>query len=154
MGEELLKSLIGPWEGRCRTWFEPGKLADESTVKGTFRPFLNGKFVRHEYEGTIQGRPRRGEETIALNTVTKKFEVSWIDDFHMSYAIMFSNGPATERGFMVTGRYDAAPDSPPWGWKTVLELIDDDHLTITAFNISPDGHEARAVETVYRRTKG
>ena len=60
MPKDLLKSVVGSWEGTCRTWFERGKLADESKVKGTIRPILEGLFFRHEYEGTIQGKPRHG----------------------------------------------------------------------------------------------
>src|SRR5882724_2853992 len=98
--KDLLKSLVGSWEGTCRTWLEPGKLADESPVKGTIRPLLDGQLFRHEYEGTVQGRPRHGDETIAFNSVTKRFQISWVDDFHMNYGIMFSEGEATERGFV------------------------------------------------------
>lgn len=151
--QDLLKSLVGAWEGTCRTWLEPGKLADESRVKGTIRPVLGGRFVRHEYEGTIQGQPRHGDETIAFNSVTERFQVSWVDDFHMNYGIMFSEGEATERGFIVKGKYDVARDTPPWGWKTVYEVIDQDHLTITAYNVTPDGQEAKAVETTYVRAR-
>jgi hypothetical protein len=111
--QAYLQSLIGSWEGTCRTWFRPGKLADESQVKSEFNLILGGCFLRHTYEGTIQGKPRTGEETIAFNSVTQKYQISWVDDFHMNYGIMFSEGEPTETGFVVVGNYAVGPDQPP-----------------------------------------
>jgi hypothetical protein len=149
--KELFASMTGSWEGNCKTWFEPGKLEDESTVKGMIEPALGGRFLRHVYEGEIQGKPRHGEEMIAYNGVGKKFETSWIDDFHMNYAILFSQGKAIERGFEVFGKYDTGETTPAWGWRTTYELMGEDDLVIRAYNVTSEGQEALAVETVYRR---
>lgn len=150
--EELLKSFVGSWEGTCSTWFEPGKLADDSKINGEIKQMNGVPFLRHTYQSAIQGKVRFGEETIAFDTIVKKFQVSWFDSFHMNYAIMFSEGVQTETGFSVTGQYSVS-EGKPWGWKTVYQMTDSDHLTITAYNITPEGQEAKAVETVYKRTK-
>jgi len=49
------------------------------------------------------------------------------------------------------GSYGGPEIPEPWGWRTVTELTDNDTLVITAYNISPEGQEDKATETVYKR---
>ncbi len=116
----FLKSLVGSWEGTCQTWFQPGKLADESKVKGKIVPLLGGRFYRHEYEGSMQGKPRHGEETIAWNAIMKRFQISWIDDFHMSDGIMFSEGAATAAWFRGDRKIQRRPEHSALGLENRL----------------------------------
>lgn len=147
----ILQAMIGNWEGTCRTWFEPNKLADTSSIRGEFTPVLEEKFLRHVYSAQIQGKPREGEELIARNGVTELYQVTWIDSFHMNYAIQLSLGPATTNGFSVQGSYDVGGGHPPWGWRTEYKLPSNNELQMTAYNISPQGEEAKAIETLYVR---
>jgi len=48
--------------------------------------------------------------------------------------------------------YDWAAGEPQGGWRTEFELIDENHLTIKAYNFLGD-EESKAVETVYERLK-
>ena len=90
MPENILQAMTGTWEGNCRTWFFPPKLEDESKIKGSIHPILNGRLFRHEYTASMKGKPRHGEETLVLNGLGKRFQVSWFDSFHMNYGILFT----------------------------------------------------------------
>ena len=71
----LFSSISGKWSGWCRPRFEPDKLADESTVKGHKTRLFQGRFLRHAYECTIHGKPRKGGESIALEDFLSVIEL-------------------------------------------------------------------------------
>ncbi|RIK32413.1 MAG: hypothetical protein DCC56_00975 [Anaerolineae bacterium] len=149
----FLSQLAGGWTGTSRVWFEPDKLADESAVAGSIQIVLEGRFALYLYQGTIQGEPQHGMFTFGYNTTLNRYEASWVDSFHNNTAIMFCTGDATENGFSVLGSYPDPSGGPDWGWRTQVELIDADHLVITAYNIHPEYGEAKATEARLTRTK-
>lgn len=66
---------------------------------------------------------------------------------------MLLQDQTTEGGFSVTEEYDFDENQPKCGWRTEYKLLDDDHLTITACNILPEGLEVKTIETTYCRLK-
>lgn len=147
-----LARLAGTWSGTVRTWFEPGKLADESPITGTIRAVLDGRFAVHEYQTSMQGKPVMGLAIHGYHIDLARYETAWVDSFHNGTAIMFSHGQAADAGMSVLGHYPA-PEGEPWGWRTEIAMPDDDHLVITHYNIVPGGPEARAVEIQYTRVQ-
>lgn len=146
-----LAALIGDWEGITKTWFGPDEVADESSMTGIFRPILGDRFIMHEYKGSLSGKPFEGIAIYGYDIANDAFQICWIDSFHMGTGMMFSSGKPTENGSSVLGSYGSPEYSGTWGWRTVTELKDADTLVITAFNISPEGQEDIATETVYQR---
>ena len=149
----LLSQLAGGWSGTSKLWLEPDKLAGESPLVGNIQIILDGRFALFLYQSSIQGEPQHGMFTFGYNTTLDRYECSWLDSFHNNTAIMFCTGTATENGFSVLGGYPDPTGGPDWGWRTEVELIDKDHLVITAYNIHPEYGEAKATEARLTRVK-
>lgn len=147
-----LNSLVGNWEGQTKTWFEPGEPIDVATIKGTIKPLFDGRFIQHEYASSFQGAAFEGFAIYGYHIKTGKFQCAWMDTFHMGTGIMFSEGSKAGKFFDVLGGYEASAEDPTlWGWRTEITILDENELLITFYNISPEGQEAKATETAYRR---
>ena len=145
-GHQDLHGLAGSWDGVSRTWIDPERVPDESRSTARIAAILGGRFIRIEYRGTVMGKDHAGEMLIGYEPGEDRFTAAWVDSFHMATGIMMSAGErASGDAVSLLGSYDGGGQS--WGWRTVLRRIDDDHISIESFNISPEGREDRAIET-------
>ncbi len=145
------KDLDGKWKGTASTWFEPGKLADESPVEGTIRSVLGGRFIVHEYTGSIDGKLLEGITVYGYDCMTGRYQSAWIDSFHMGTAIMLSESKMGSSKVDLVGYYNInEAGTDPWGWRSEI-TYSENKLVLTAYNVTPDGEESKATELVYER---
>lgn len=146
----FLAQLAGNWKGTSKLWLEPDKLANEAALVGTIQLILDGRFALFLYQSSIEGEAQHGMFTFGYNTLLDRYEASWVDSFHNNTANMFCTGDAKDSGFFVLGSYPDPGGGPDWGWRTEVQL-NGGELVITAYNITPEGEEAKATEAVLKK---
>ena len=148
-----LLRLAGAWKGETRVWLEPGAEPDVSSIEGTLQGLLHDRFLTFTYQGTFGGDALEGMMLVGLHRELAQAELTWVDTFHTGTAQMPCKGPLTDDGFSVLGAYSYVDEHgtvTTWGWRMVW-VWNDDALTITMYNVTPEGHEAKGVEMHLQR---
>lgn len=146
-----LSALAGEWKGTNRlnlSWMPDPVKESVSTAKVHRR--INGQCVEIAYTWEYEGQPQEG--LLILNGDPKSDQITawWTDSWHSAHVLMSCKGTVGDDGHVnVMGHY-SVPDHPDWGWRTEI-IPDGDTFKYLMFNVSPEGEEDWAVETVFTR---
>lgn len=154
-GEEQawLSKLCGKWNVASKQWAAPGEPPYESKMTSQMDMILGGRF-RYEYlVGTRLGMPFEGSGVRGFNNVTKKFELSWVDNF----ATGISNGIGTrsQDGKSLHWEWTAVDpvSGKPMKMRGVEKSQTEDRYIFEIYAPTADGSEFKALELVYTRAK-
>ena len=149
-GLDGLLSCAGEWVGRSRLQDPHADEPDESASTLRVVPILRGRFVRLDYTWAYRGEPQEGSMLLGFRPEASEVTAHWVDGWHVGHDVMVCRGVVGEDGRLdVRGTY-SVPSAPDWGWRMVI-VPGRDRLTITMYNVAPEGEEYLAVEGDYRR---
>jgi hypothetical protein len=148
---EQFSSLEGNWTGTNRlnlVWLpDPIK---ESRSAAVVVKRAGGQCLEIAYTWEFEGKHQEGFIIFSCDPNSDRVEGFWTDSWHSANVLMALEGSRKDDGSLdLLGSYQV-PDHPDWGWRTVLSP-GEDTFTYQMFNISPEGEEVWAVETVFTR---
>lgn len=150
---EMLVKLAGKWHGinRLHTVWIPENPIRETASKATVEMTARGRFLMIEYDWAFEAAEQEGLILVGNEQDSDLIKAFWIDSWHLSDKFMVSEGRRKNGAAISLKGYYAVPDHPDWGWRTVIETVDNDSFKITMYNVSPEGEESLAVEMDFNR---
>lgn len=149
---EHLAAYVGTWTGTNYLYlsWEPDPLR-QSRSDMTVSLKANRQFVAFEYTWSFEGEPQEGIILLGSDPASNAVQTVWTDSWHSTHVFMLSDGHSSDDGEVsVKGSYKVE-GHPDWGWRTDI-FPGEDQIKIVMYNVSPEGVEELAVETVYTRT--
>lgn len=143
-----LNLLAGNWQGKQSTWFESQEMAEEHQVTGSIWPVLGGRFMLHEYRAHCAGKSFEGMAIYGYNLEDDLFQSVWMESPGMGTAMRFAEGHRDGQLFSVSGLYDTKKE---YHWKTVIELVHENHMIIRCYTLLPGTGPVKTTETIYHR---
>ena len=147
----IMNECVGEWSGSNRLWLSPDDPVRESETTASVACVARNGFAMIRYTWADLGQPQDGVLLIRIAPDPSPLDMVWIDSWHTGGKFMEFRGEEDREGCMsAIGSY-AAPPGPNWGWRIVLAADPKAGIRILMYNISPDGHEALAVEAEFTR---
>lgn len=147
------EKLTGEWRGTNRLWFGwlPDESARESGSIATISFEAEKNFLSIRYNWAFEGKNQEGLLVLGCEKDSETVNAFWVDSWHMSENFLQCNGKLENNGILNIKGFYSVPEHPDWGWRTVIETENENTFKFVMYNVSPEGKEDLAVESVYDR---
>ncbi len=150
---EMMAKSVGKWMTESTFWMTPD--AEPMVSKGTASQelALGGRYLMETYSGTMMGMPFEGHGMWGYDNASGKHMGIWTDN--MSTTMMYSEGGCEDHCNKITliGTYVDGMTGAMKTSKVVSEVIDDDHASVTMYEVMEDGTEFKNGVIMYTRVK-
>lgn len=149
---ELLRQFEGQWEATSRSFLTSAK-AEECQGAESARMGYDGFWLTIDFKGEVRGKPFQGYGTMGYDPRKTKYVMTWIDN--MSPYSLWAEGDADAAGKVFTFISDGCdPETgKPARMRSVFEIKDADHRTLTFYAFGKDGPDRKFSEIQYARKK-
>jgi hypothetical protein len=147
---KLLEQFEGKWDAKMTGWFGPDMVTGGGTMTNTL--VLDGRFLRHEFRGTMAGQRFEGLGYWGYDRAKKEWHGSWMDTW--STGMMASHSGTYDpraRAWTSMGTYFNPQTMQEEKQKEVVTLLDSETHKMEMFMIDPDGTEHKSLEILYTR---
>ena len=149
----LKQQFEGDWDAVSRHEAKEGKEGKAAESKGTesVKSGFGGYWLIVEYKGDMDGKAYHGHGMMGYDPMKKKYLLTWISD--MTPFAMWAEGEADANGKTYTFKSEGfCPDLGKVATvRTVFEIQDSNHRSLTFFMPGKDGPEKKMGEIRYTR---
>lgn len=146
-----LEPFVGTFRAEVKLWMGPGEpLVHTGTMTNSWA--MDGRFLQQTYQGDATDGPFpdfKGQGYWGYNDGSSQYEGFWIDT--ASNVMMSEQGTLEGSTWTMRGDFADPCDGNTMAKRTVIELQDDDHHSMTQYMTMPDGKEFKSMEITYVR---
>lgn len=149
-----LRRLVGEWTVATRMIMGPGA-EERGTARATIAEILDGRWLRQDFQGTLQGKPFAGQLISGYDTIGKRHVGVWVDNVSTAMTVM--TGASGDGGSTITyrSRLEHCPvTGGPLEQRFVIQVESADRFTMRGYHTPQGGTESLAMENVYTRWTG
>jgi hypothetical protein len=143
-----LTDTVGTWTAVSKMYMDPTKPPMESQGTEEVTALLGGRFIQMHLTSTMMGKPFEGYGIEGYDNASKKWQMTWMDNWGTMIIHAEGTGDAKSRTF--TGE-ETEPDGKKRPFRWVIKVVDAKKHTMEMYGPGMDGKEMKMMEVTYTK---